>query len=87
MSGTSRPALEYGQLLPTSRANPVGQLWAAVMMLDRLGEHEASGQLWAAVESSVAAGRVTPDLGGTLTTGEIEREILERLGGRDSSRG
>jgi tartrate dehydrogenase/decarboxylase/D-malate dehydrogenase len=63
----------------TGRANPIGQLWAAVMMLDHLGESEASQNLWAAIEASVAAGRVTPDLGGTLNTADVEREILERL--------
>ncbi|MGH2908267.1 MAG: tartrate dehydrogenase [Solirubrobacteraceae bacterium] len=62
------------------RANPVGQLWAASMMLEQLGEAEASRSLLAAVEGSVADRRVTPDLGGTLTTEQVGDDVLARLG-------
>lgn len=71
----------------TGRANPVGQLWAAVLMLEHLGERQAAGALWSAVAASVAAGRVTPDLGGQLTTAEVERDILERLAAGSDDRG
>ncbi len=64
----------------TGRANPVGQLWAASMMLEQLGEAEASRSLLAAIEGSVADRRVTPDLGGTLTTEQVGDDVLARLG-------
>jgi isocitrate/isopropylmalate dehydrogenase len=57
------------------------------MMLDHLGEQQASGTLLAAIEASVAAGRVTPDLGGKLTTAEVERDILRRLADGSDVRG
>jgi tartrate dehydrogenase/decarboxylase/D-malate dehydrogenase len=66
-------------IVGTGRANPIGQLWAAAMMLEHLGEHQASSAVLAALEASVAAGKVTPDLGGKLTTAEVERDIMDRL--------
>jgi tartrate dehydrogenase/decarboxylase / D-malate dehydrogenase len=71
----------------TGRANPVGQLWAAVLMLDHLGEGAAASALLAAIEASVAAGQVTPDLGGALTTAQVERDILQRLAARSDDHG
>jgi 3-isopropylmalate dehydrogenase len=71
----------------TGRANPVGQLWAAVLMLDHLGEGTAASALLAAIEASVAAGQVTPDLGGALTTAQVERDILQRLAARSDDHG
>jgi tartrate dehydrogenase/decarboxylase / D-malate dehydrogenase len=64
----------------TGRANPIGQLWAASMMLEHLGEADASTSLLAAIEGTVADHRVTPDLGGTLSTDEVADEVLARLG-------
>ncbi len=58
-------------LVGTGRANPIGQLWSASMMLEHLGEQGAAQQLLAAIEKTVATGRVTPDLGGSLTTAEV----------------
>ncbi|GAA1143943.1 tartrate dehydrogenase [Ornithinicoccus hortensis] len=53
-------------------ANPVGQIWCGAMMLDHLGETEAAAAtvraVEAALESGVADGTATPDLGGTGTT-------------------
>jgi tartrate dehydrogenase/decarboxylase / D-malate dehydrogenase len=71
----------------TGRANPVGQLWAAVLMLGHLGEGAAASALLAAIEASVAAGQVTPDLGGDLTTAEVEQDILGRLAAPGDDRG
>ncbi len=49
-------------------ANPTGAILSAAMMLEWLGEPAAAAALRAAVERALAAGALTPDLGGTLTT-------------------
>ena len=62
-------------------ANPVGQLWAAAMMLQHLGESEAADRLTTAFESALAAGVRTRDLGGRATTAEFTDAVLARCGG------
>ncbi len=59
-------------------ANPVGQIWAAAMMLEHLGHSEAAS----AVESAIAevlgrGGPRTRDLNGTATTAEVGAAIAE----------
>jgi tartrate dehydrogenase/decarboxylase/D-malate dehydrogenase len=51
-------------------ANPIGQIWAAAMMLDHLGATEAGSRVLHAIEAvlSSAGAPLTPDLGGTATT-------------------
>ena len=50
-------------------ANPVGQIWAAAMMLDHLGYSAASEAIVAAIEVTLANPATrTGDLGGTATT-------------------
>lgn len=60
-------------------ANPVASFWSAAMMLSHLGEDEAAARLMGSVERTVAAGLVTPDVGGTSTTREVTRSVIERL--------
>ena len=57
-------------------ANPVGQIWSAAMMLDHLGECEASAAIVRAIEAvlATAAGR-TRDLGGTASTTECGQAV------------
>ena len=62
----------------TGIANPVGQMWAAAMMLDHLGESGASGALVEAFEGALRAGIRTRDLGGTASTAEFTFEVLQR---------
>ena len=64
-------------------ANPVGQMWAAAMMLDHLGEAEAARRLTAAFESALADGVRTRDLGGQAGTAEFTEAVLRRC--RDSA--
>ena len=59
-------------------ANPVGQMWAAAMMLEHLGEAEAGAQLIAAFEAALADGVRTGDLGGTASTSEFTEAVLAR---------
>ena len=50
-------------------ANPVGQIWAASMMLDHLGALEAGEAILAAIEIALGDEALrTADLGGTATT-------------------
>lgn len=60
-------------------ANPVGAILSAAMMLDWLGAPEDAGRIRTAVESALAAGRTTRDLGGTLPTTQATDAVIERL--------
>ena len=60
-------------------ANPVGQMWAAAMMLDHLGQAPAAAQLVAAFEAVLASGVRTKDLEGSATTEEFTAAVLARL--------
>jgi 3-isopropylmalate dehydrogenase len=51
-------------------ANPVGATLAASMMLDYLGLKQEAGWIEGAVHASLAAGKTTEDLGGSLKTSE-----------------
>lgn len=61
-------------------ANPIGSFWTAAMLLDHLGEHAAAKSLMSAVETTTASGVRTPDLGGSSTTAEVTRAVLEAIG-------
>ncbi len=52
-------------------ANPVGAIWSAALMLEELGETEASRRLLTAVEATSSAGIRTRDVGGTASTHEV----------------
>ena len=61
-------------------ANPAAAVLSAAMMLEWLGEERAGAALRAAVESALADGCHTPDLGGSMTTGQMADSVVERLG-------
>lgn len=61
-------------------ANPIGQIWAAAMMLDHLGEAEAARAIEEAIEGVLSEGGPrTRDLGGTAGTREAGQAIADRL--------
>src|SRR5919202_3842029 len=60
-------------------ANPIGAIWSASLMLEHLGLPEQAATLVRAMESTTAAGVLTPDLGGTATTSQVTDAILARL--------
>ena len=60
-------------------ANPVGQIWSGVMMLDHLGHHEAATHLSHAFEDVLAAGTSTRDLGGSASTEEFTTAVLSAI--------
>jgi tartrate dehydrogenase/decarboxylase / D-malate dehydrogenase len=59
-------------------ANPVGQMWAAAMMLDHLGQQAAAAQLIAAFEAVLESGVRTKDLAGSATTEEFTAAVVAR---------
>jgi tartrate dehydrogenase/decarboxylase / D-malate dehydrogenase len=61
-------------------ANPVGQIWAAAMMLDHLGEAEASAAIIRAIERVLIAPALrTRDLGGHADTVTAGKAIADAL--------
>ena len=62
-------------------ANPIGQIWAAAMMLDHLGETEAGSAVLHAIETvlSSAGAPLTPDLGGRATTQDLGEAIAAAI--------
>jgi tartrate dehydrogenase/decarboxylase / D-malate dehydrogenase len=60
-------------------ANPIGAIWSASLLLDWLGLSAEAAAVYQAIESTTAAGVLTPDLGGSATTGQVTDAILERL--------
>ena len=61
-------------------ANPVGQIWSGAMMLDYLGENEASNSIVQAIEKSLSnKDSRTKDLGGDADTIKSSNSILSNL--------
>src|SRR5580698_1958493 len=60
-------------------ANPIGAFWTAAMMLEHLGEKDASLRLMQAVERVTASGLHTPDLGGKATTREVTSAVCDAI--------
>lgn len=62
-------------------ANPIGQIWAAAMMLEHLGEPEAASLVMKAIEKVLADPMTprTPDMGGKAGTRELGSAIIENV--------
>jgi tartrate dehydrogenase/decarboxylase/D-malate dehydrogenase len=61
-------------------ANPIGQIWSGVMLLDHLGHGAAAAAILDAVEATLAEDRVrTGDLGGTATTDQVAAAVIANL--------
>jgi tartrate dehydrogenase/decarboxylase/D-malate dehydrogenase len=62
-------------------ANPIGQIWAAAMMLEHLGEGEAAAAIVRAIEATLGdpAAPRTPDIGGKAHTADLGAAIAARL--------
>ncbi len=62
-------------------ANPVGAFWSAALLLEHLGQAGPARALMTAVEQTLAAGVLTPDLGGSATTEEVTERVRRTLEG------
>jgi tartrate dehydrogenase/decarboxylase/D-malate dehydrogenase len=60
-------------------ANPLGAIWSGALMLDHLGEADASRRLLEAVEAVCREGVVTRDVGGSSTTSQVGDAVAARL--------
>ena len=61
-------------------ANPLGALWSIALMLDHLELPTESARLMGAVEAVLTKeDALTPDLGGTATTGQVIDRVIEAL--------
>ncbi len=63
-------------------ADPIGQIWAAAMMLDHLGETAAAASVLNAINVTLSAPNapLTPDLGGSAKTAELGAAITAAIG-------
>jgi 3-isopropylmalate dehydrogenase len=60
-------------------ANPSAMILSAAMMLEYLGYRDEAGQIEKALEHVLLEGKVTPDLGGNLSTMGMAEEIVREL--------
>jgi tartrate dehydrogenase/decarboxylase / D-malate dehydrogenase len=60
-------------------ANPIGAIWSAALMLDHLGERDASARVLRAVEAICREGPRTRDLGGEGTTSEVGDAVARQI--------
>jgi 3-isopropylmalate dehydrogenase len=67
----------------TGKANPVGAILSATLMLDYLGHAEAAKAIDDAVGRSFREGQTTPDLGGSLTTSQVG-DLIARAVSREA---
>ena len=62
-------------------ANPIGAVGSAALMLDHLGLPGPAARLHAAIEATTAAGILTRDLGGTASTEDVTKALIDTLRG------
>lgn len=60
-------------------ANPTAMILTACMMLKHIGYIEEAKRVEKAVETVIAEGKTTPDLGGNLKTMEMAKEIAKLI--------
>lgn len=63
----------------TGTANPFGAILSAALLAEHLGRAEEADAVRRAVAAAVDTGRVTPDLGGSLSTKEVGTVVLTEL--------
>ena len=63
----------------TGRANPLATILTVALLLEHLGEDAAARRVEQAVAAVLEEGRVTPDLGGDLTTAAVGDAVVSHL--------
>ena len=58
-------------------ANPIATFWTAVQMLEHLGERNAAALIMQGIEHVCAAVILTPDVGGSATTADVTRALVQ----------
>lgn len=61
------------------KANPIATMRSVGVMLEFMDLELAAAKIYAAVDATLAAGIVTPDLGGKYTTDQVVEDVLKRL--------
>jgi tartrate dehydrogenase/decarboxylase/D-malate dehydrogenase len=64
-----------------NRANPIGMMWSVSLMLDHLGEQNASRSIIQAIDRVLEDGNLPVDLGGKIKTNEFSRYVNDKLSG------
>ncbi|NJD52026.1 MAG: isocitrate/isopropylmalate dehydrogenase family protein [Candidatus Methanoperedens sp.] len=63
-----------------NKVNPIATIWAGALLLDQLGEKEASAQIVQAIEKNIVNNKVkTYDMGGSNTTSDVGDDIARLL--------
>ncbi len=62
-------------------ANPIGQAWTGVLLLEHLGLAASAAGLMRAIEEAIRDGDVTPDMGGNLRTEEVGARVARNVRG------
>ena len=63
-----------------NRANPLATIWAGALMLDEVGETEASEAIISSIQDVLTEGAVrTKDLGGTNTCSDMGDAVASKL--------
>ena len=61
-------------------SNPIGQIWSASLMLEHLGQKDASNEIINAFKTVIKEGKaLTPDMDGKSSTAELGAAILDKL--------
>jgi len=59
-----------------NKVNPIATIWAGALLLDQIGEKEASGHIVKSIEKNIVKGKVkTYDMGGSDTTSDVGDDI------------
>jgi tartrate dehydrogenase/decarboxylase/D-malate dehydrogenase len=61
-------------------ANPMGQIWSGAMMLEHLGHPQAARAVMRAIETVLADGPRTPDMGGKAKTVDVGKAVASAIG-------
>jgi tartrate dehydrogenase/decarboxylase/D-malate dehydrogenase len=60
-------------------ANPIGQIWSGAMMLEHLGHRDAADAIMRAIETVLAEGPRTPDMGGRGRTVDVGKAVASAI--------